>query len=111
MDADKHFHSFTSYICVYVRYKMYVCVCVCSVMSDCATPWTIVHWAPLSMELCRQKYWKGLPLPTPGDLPDPGIKPMLLESLALTGRFFTIEPPGSPEIHNRKYIFFIIFHI
>jgi hypothetical protein len=40
----------------------------------------------------RQKYWSGLPFPSPGDLPfDPGIEPM---SPALAGRFFTIEPPG-----------------
>ena len=40
-----------------------------------ATPWTIAYQAPLSMELSRQEYWRGLPFPSPGDLPDPGIKP------------------------------------
>ena len=39
----------------------------------------------------RQEYWSGLPPPSPGDLPDPGIEPM---SPALVGRFFTTEPPG-----------------
>ena len=49
---------------------------------------------PLSMGLSRQEYWSGLPFPSPGDLPDPGIEPM---SPALTGRFFfTTEPPGKP---------------
>ena len=43
-----------------------------SVVSDSATAWTAVHQAPLSMELSRQEYWSGLPLPTPGDLPNPG---------------------------------------
>jgi len=38
----------------------------------------------------RQEYWSGLPLPSPGDIPDPGIK---LASPALAGRFFTAEPP------------------
>ena len=55
-----------------------VCVCVCvshSVMSDSATPWTIVHQAPLAMEFSRQEYWSSLPFPSPGDLPNPGIKP------------------------------------
>ena len=39
-----------------------------------ATPWTVAHQAPLSMEFSRQEYWSGLPFPSPGDLPDPGIK-------------------------------------
>ena len=40
-----------------------------------ATPWTVICQAPLSMEFSRQEYWSGLPLPSPGDLPDPGIEP------------------------------------
>ena len=40
-----------------------------------ASPWTTAHQAPLSMEFFRQEYWRGLPLPSPGDLPNPGIKP------------------------------------
>ena len=43
------------------------------------------------MEFFRQEYWSGLPFPSPGDLPNPGIEPM---SPALAGRFFTTEPPG-----------------
>ena len=39
------------------------------------TPWTVAHQAPQSMEFSRQEYWSGLPFPSPGDLPDPGIKP------------------------------------
>ena len=39
------------------------------------TPWTVVHQAPLSMGFSRQEYWGGLPCPSPGALPDPGIKP------------------------------------
>ena len=39
------------------------------------TPWTVAHQAPPSMEFSRQDYWSGLPFPSPGDLPDPGIKP------------------------------------
>ena len=38
-------------------------------------PWTIAHQAPLSMGFARQEYWSELPFPSPGDLPDPGIKP------------------------------------
>ena len=38
-----------------------------------AIPWTVAHQAPLSMGFSRQEYWNGLPFPSPGDLPDPGI--------------------------------------
>ena len=40
-----------------------------------ATPWTVAHNAPLSMGFSRQEHWSGLPLPSPGDLPNPGIEP------------------------------------
>ena len=40
-----------------------------------ATPWTVASQAPLSMGFSRQEHWSGLPFPSPGDLPDPGIKP------------------------------------
>ena len=55
------------------------------------------HQAPLSKGFPRQEYWSGLPLPSPRDLSDPGIKPM---SLALTGGFFTTEPLGKPTEIN-----------
>ena len=38
-------------------------------------PWAVACQAPLSMGFSRQEYWSGLPFPSPGDLPDPGIKP------------------------------------
>ena len=53
------------------------------------TPWTVAHQAPLSMGFPRQEYWSGLPFPTLGDLPNPGIKLTSLASLALAGGFFT----------------------
>ena len=56
----------------------------------------IAHQAFLSMEFSRQQYCSGLPLPTPGDLPDPGIKTTSLLSLALTGGLFTTVPTGKP---------------
>ena len=40
-----------------------------------ATPWTVAYRAPLSMGFSKQEYWSGLPFPSPGDLPDPGIEP------------------------------------
>ena len=58
---------------------------LCSVVSDCATLWTVVHQATLSVGFSRQEHWSRLPFPPPGDLPDPGIEPT---SSALAGRFF-----------------------
>ena len=54
-----------------------------SVVSNSATPWTVAYLAVLSMEFPREEYWSGLPFPPPGDLPNPGIKPMSPESPAL----------------------------
>ena len=62
---------------------MCVCVCVlfsCSVMSSSVTPWTVARQAPLSMRFPRQEYWSGLPLPSPGGLPDPGTEPLSLHA-------------------------------
>ena len=58
-----------------------------------AIPWTVAYQALPLMGLSRQEHWRGLPFPSPGDLPDPRIKPV---SPALAGRFFTTEPPGKP---------------
>ena len=73
---------------------MFTCAQSLSCVQLLANPWTVAHWAPLSMEFSRQKYWSGIPFPSPGDLPDPGIE---LVSPALAGEFFTTEPPGKPE--------------
>ena len=79
---------------------------VCAQLLSCvqlfATPWTEAHQSPLSMEFSRQEYWSGVPLPTPGGLPYPGIDPCLLcllhwrvgsSPLYLLGS----PPPVSPE--------------
>ena len=60
------------------------------------TPWTVARQAPLSMGFPRQEYWNGLPFPSLGALSDYKIK---YASLALASRFFTAEPPGSPNIY------------
>ena len=57
-----------------------------------ATPWTVAHQASPSMEFSRHDYWSGLPLPSPGDLPDPGIEP---GSPALQADALLSEPPGN----------------
>ena len=59
------------------------------------TSWTVAHQAPLSMGFSRQEYWSGLPFPSPGDLPDPGVEPMLP---ALAGRFLPLSRQGSPVV-------------
>ena len=58
-----------------------------------ATPWTVVYQAPLSMGFSRQEYWSGLPFPSPGDLPNPGIE---LGSPTLQAHALPSEPPGKP---------------
>ena len=60
------------------------------------TPWIVARQAPLSMGYSRQEYWSGLPFPSSGDLPDPGIEPVYP---ALAGGFFTTESPGKPQVN------------
>ena len=57
------------------------------------TPWTVAYQAPPSTEFSRQECWGGLPFPSPGDLPDPGIKP---GSPTLQADALPSEPPGKP---------------
>ena len=83
---------------------VYEYVCVWSVnqlcMSLCDLK-TLARQAPLSMELSRQKYWSGLPFPTPMDLPEPGIELASFVSPALAGRFFSTVPPGKPLLAHK----------
>ena len=58
-----------------------------------ATPWTVARQAPLSMGFSRQEYWSGLPFPSPGDLPDPGVEP---KSPALQADSLLLTLEGSP---------------
>jgi len=60
-----------------------------------ATLKTVALQAPLSMGFPRQEYWSGIPFPSPGNLPDPGIK---LAAPALAGRFSPTQPPGRPDV-------------
>ena len=64
-------------------------------------PWgTVANKVALSMGFPRQEYWSGLPFPSPGDLPDPGIEPM---SPAFAGKFFTTEQPGKLQNVSTYY--------
>ena len=69
----------------------------CSVVSD---SWTVALHAPLSMEFSQQEYWSGLPFPSLGDLPDPGIE---ARSPALQVDSFPFEPPG--KLHSMYSLF------
>ena len=67
------------------------------------TPRTVARQAPLSMGFSRQGYWRRLPFPPAGDLPDPGLEPTSLTSPALAGGSFTTSAPlGQPVEWNRK---------
>ena len=71
-------------------------MCVCEsvvVTQSCPThfgPWVVAHQAPLTMGFSRPEYWSGLPFPSPGDFPDPGIKP---RSPTLQADSLPSEPP------------------
>ena len=64
-----------------------------------ATPWTVAYQAPPSMGVSREEYWSGLPFPSPGDLPDPGMEP---RSPALQADALLPEPPGKPILPQKE---------
>ena len=66
------------------------------------TPWTVTHHAPLSMGFSRQQYWSGLPFPSLGAPPNPGIEPASPESPALQADSLLTEPPGNSLVHLSK---------
>ena len=78
-------------ICIFALLLEDKCVKSLSHVRLFATPWTVAYQAPPSMGFSRQEYWSGLPFPSPGDLPDPGIEP---GSPAFQAEALTSEPPG-----------------
>ena len=78
-------------------FKAVCCCCLLfshwTISYSFVTPWTVAGQALLSMGFPRKEYWSLLPFPSSGHLPYPGIEPM---SPALSGGFFTTEPPGKP---------------
>ena len=96
MIALKNYHFYNKYI------KM--CICIRkrkveisrTVVSYSAIPWTVACQAPLSMKFSRQEYWSGLPFSSPGDLPDPGIKP---RSPVLQVDSLPTKPLGKPSVY------------
>ena len=76
-------------------------------MSDSsAAPWTVARQVPLPVGFPRQEYWSGLPFPSPGDLPDPGIEP---GSPAFQADTLTSEPPGKPPFHLLSLNFITVY--
>ena len=72
-------------------------LCVLSYVRLFVSPRTIACQAPLSMEFSRQDCWNGLSCPPPEDLPEPGIEPIFLASLASAGGFFTTRATWEQE--------------
>ena len=78
---------------------LYVCVCTRAHTYTLghvplfATPWTVALQAPLCMEFPRHKYWNGLPFPSPGHLPDPGLEPAspALAGISFVGILFSYK--------------------
>ena len=102
----------SSFILDYPRFSSDINSLLCEVLisqSLCcvrlfATPWTKACQAPMSLEFSRQEYWSGLPFPSLGDLPDPGIEP---GSPALHADSLLSEPS---EMCNIKHFLLQFFH-
>ena len=91
---------FSSYLLLDTNLTVPLCHAALSHFSHVrlfVTPWTVAHQSSLSMGFFRQKYWTGLPYPTPRDLPDPGIECTSLMSPTLTAVSLTLASPGRPN--------------
>ena len=99
------FYSLILTCCIIYKISQSAACCLLSRFSHVllfATPGTIARQALLSRGFSRQEYWSGLPCPSPGDLPDPGIKPASLMSPTLAGRFLTTT--ATWEAHISVYL-------
>ena len=74
-----------------------MCVCWSLSCGLFVSPWTVAHQAPLSMGFSRQEHWNGLPCPSPGDLPEPGLAP---RSPALWTDSLSFELSGNPMLKS-----------
>ena len=101
MIPEKH-QCALQFLYAFVHWASYIGHSMLNVLSlSCiqlfATLWTVACQAPLSMGFPRQEYWRGLPFPSPRDLPDPGIEPRSLVSLALRADSSPLSHLGSPQ--------------
>ena len=103
----KGFSVYINLSCIFKWVKSLICV------RFFATPWTVVYQAPPSMGFSRQEYWSGLPFPSPGDLPNPGIDLGLLhcrrQFFSIPKNFlpkrWDIEPPCMfQEVNKKQYM-------
>ena len=98
---DPHMYDFKIHI-------IYVCVQLFSSVQLFSTLLTVALQAPLSMGMSSREYWSGLPFPPPGDLLDPGIKPVSPASPALQVNSLALSYWGSPHIIyvdvNKSYL-------
>ena len=76
---------------------MWVCQVASVVFNSFVTPWTVAHQCPLSIEISKQEYWRGLPCPPPGDLLDPEIKSRSPVAPAFQADSLPQVPPGKPQ--------------
>ena len=103
-------HTSILYLSIYATFSLSIhplmdtCVCYCCRVQLFETPWAVACQAPPSMEFSRQEYSSGLPFPSPGDLPDPGIKPMSLISPELQAGSLPSELPG--KLSLRLFLYF-----
>ena len=86
---------FYSFIAKYLQLPFYVLKSISPVRLF-VTPRTVAYQASPSLGFSKQEYWSGLPFPSPGDLPDPGIEP---RSPALQADALPSEPPGKPFMY------------
>ena len=92
VSLENTFYTLIEYLCSLFMLLLFSCSTKCVWVF--ATPWTVTCQAPLSMGFSRQEYWSGLPCPSPGDLPDPGIKP---GSPTLQADSLHLSHQGSPH--------------
>ena len=105
----KHSHTHTHTLVYFsIHPSMKVKVKSVSCVQLLATLQTVAHQAPPSMGFSRQEYWSGLPFPSPGDPPNPGIEP---SSPALQADSLLSEPPGNPSIciKNHEFLWYLQF--
>ena len=84
-------------------------ICNAKSCPTLVTPWAIACQAPLSMGFSRQEYWSGLPFPSPGDLPDPGIEPRspaLQVDFCIANRFFL-----PTELQGKPFVMSVVINV